>query len=106
MRRPGLLRDPLALSVAGYVVWAVSFVAIYGLQGIACEMPWSDGLRRGLLIGLWALFCALAAVPVALMRRTEMPGAWSPIGWAANLSALAATVWTGMPVLFATTCAA
>src|SRR5690606_26328188 len=47
-------RRALLLLVAGFTVWSVAFVVLYGLQAIGCAFGWGDW-HRPILIGAYLL---------------------------------------------------
>lgn len=101
----------LLRAIAGLIGWAIAFSLIYGLQGLVCS-PRLAGVMttlplagRELLIGAWLLCLALLAwLAFALSRlaRRETLLDWlAPI---LALTGLGATIFTGFPVVIATTC--
>lgn len=89
--------------VAGLVLWAVVFTALYSLHGVGCERGWAGAqllglsLHRAVLLAVWILGMA-AGLALALAvdwrreRMTERVGYW--MAWAGTVSILA----TGLPV--------
>lgn len=99
-------------AMTGLIGWAIAFSVIYGLQGLVCS-PRLAGLvgslpfaGREVLIAAWLLSLALLAwASWALCSRSHRD---TLLDWLAPVLAiigLAATAYTGMPVVFATTCA-
>ncbi|MBR3370620.1 MAG: hypothetical protein IKG52_08315 [Rhodobacteraceae bacterium] len=96
----------LALTLAGPTVWAVVFVAVYGLHGVACAghgVPGSLGMgARGAMIAVWAGGLAvhvvvLRALPAGPARAVFIPRAGAWIG-------LVATAFTLLPLLLVSSC--
>jgi len=98
----------LLKSLLGPGVWAVTFSAVYALHGIGCARGWSVAfaapgtLHHSAMLAAWAAGMLACLVLVArlpegggLQHRLPRAGAW--IG-------LAATVFTLLPVLVASTC--
>lgn len=97
----------LALSLAGPTLWAVMFVALYALHGVACAgavLP--ETMGGGARFGLAALWIAGLGAHVALLRALprragglaeNLPhaGAWIGLG---------ATAFTLFPVLLLSSC--
>lgn len=78
MRLSPFTHDILLL-FAGPLVWALHFVAIYGLTGVACARPGAAGPWLGLPAAGWAvvgLGLVAAAVLAACLRA--QPGSASP----------------------------
>lgn len=101
----------LLRAVSGLIVWAISFAALYGLQGLICSprlsgrfslLPY-DG--RELLVGIWLLFLGTLAWMAWRMwpDRQQKP----VVSWLAPVLALTglfAAFYTGLPVVFTTIC--
>ncbi|WFE74316.1 hypothetical protein [Roseinatronobacter sp. S2] len=101
----------VALSLAGPTLWAVVFVAVYALHGVACAgQPPAEslapetlgtGARMGLIavwvLGLLGHVVLLRALPAGPALSQYMPraGAWIGLG---------ATAFTLFPVLMITSC--
>jgi len=107
--RRGSVVDAAAL-LGGFVLWSIAFAAFYGAHGLLCSMDLAGGFERRLV--LVALFVAamLAHVGfawwVAARGRTR-PGAAAGldrIALALALAALAATLWSGLPVIVLKSC--
>jgi len=105
----------LVTLIAGYLVWSSCFVALYGLLSLGCRLP--AGLRVGPLgvdlvaaglVAVWLLHLAALAV---LIRATRRRSAESDEGLfmrrlalILHLSAVAATLWIGFPLLLLPPC--
>ncbi len=59
----------LWLLIAGFIVWAVAFVAIYALQAVGCAIGLDAGILRALLIGAVVVALCIGAVPLWLVLR-------------------------------------
>lgn len=60
----------LLLILAGFTIWALAFVALYGVNAIGCRFDWPASLQRSLLLGLLALhLLALAMLSAWTARR-------------------------------------
>ncbi len=109
----------LILLPAGFVVWSVAFVALYGLLSVGCELGWQGrhigplSVLRVLLLALWMVHLAALAWLIRLCWRRvrghaevgrSTAGFLDMASLAAMLAAFAATVWTGIPVLGASAC--
>ena len=100
---------PLWTLLAGFVLWSVAFVGLYGLQYLGCHFAWDPAAHRIALIAAYAAFvAALAALlflQLALLRRR---GPTAPrldrIGLGATAVALFATLITFAPTVFVSAC--
>ncbi len=92
----GILRIALPLTV-----WLAGFCAIYALQGLGCSRHWPEGLdRRATLIAAAALFVLVQTL--ILLAVLYRPSGFRFVQATATLlaaAALAAAVWTSLPVL-------
>lgn len=100
--------------LAGFAVWAVSFVFLYALQALGCHLGWSlvllgpIPLNRLLLV---AAFAAALCVHLLVLRQAARgpegsgPAAFLAVAglWASS-AALLASLLTFVPVLFASAC--
>lgn len=93
-------------------LWLAAFSGIYGLQGLVCSPRWEQaGLDaaagRGALLLAGALALALQGGLLLVLRRTG-PGSSSAfvrrISLTLSAIALAATLWTLLPVLATSVC--
>lgn len=103
----------LLRATGGLIGWAVAFSLLYGLQGLVCSpraAGWTDGLPlhgRELLVACWLLYLAALAGfswrvgPCAASGASVAAWLAPVLGWVGTLS----LAITGMPVVFATTCA-
>jgi hypothetical protein len=115
-RRSGLLL------LGGFAVWGSAFLALYGGVSLGCAWGWEEAslgpfsLLRGVLLLILAAHLLLLTVllqwcwrSVAFGSGRPLPGEpWHFLGLAslaATGAALAATLWTGLPVLGLSACA-
>jgi hypothetical protein len=88
--------------VAGFVVWSVAFVGLYGLQALGCAFAWGEW-HRPVLVGTY-LLSLLPLGWLAVQRPSGTHSAlWTSAVWA-NRAALAAGVLAFAPVTFASAC--
>lgn len=112
----------LALPLA---VWALHFVAVYSLQGLACAEGWQRlrlaGIEATTIVMAWLTLAALALVAWLAMRAWRTARAAGSIvmrtpaderrGFIArttvlsSLIAAVAVLFTGLPLLMLRTCA-
>lgn len=102
----------LLRAMSGLIGWAVAFSVLYGIQGLVCSprlAPLVSTLPYGgreVLITVWLLFLALLAwASWALWHRERNDTLLDWLAPILALTGLAATLFTGFPVAFATTCA-
>jgi hypothetical protein len=100
----GVNQRALVLLVAGFVVWSVAFVGLYGLQALGCAFGWPN--HRAVLIGAYLV----SLVPMAWLAMVQQVKEGEPATslsvaalWA-NRAALAAGILVFLPVTFASTC--
>jgi hypothetical protein len=99
----------LVLLVAGPVVWALHFLAIYGFTGVVCARPGVDAgiVAWGVAIG-GVVAIALLAVLVLGARRAASREARRPfaqhVGQGLAAFAALAIVWETLPVFMAPPC--
>lgn len=88
--------------LAGVVIWALHFAAIYGFTAIACarRLPASVPLAVALATVVGAGACAL--IVISEMRHRQGFESWMTLGLAAI--ALLAIVWEAVPALVVTPC--
>lgn len=101
--------------LAGPILWAVHFLFVYAVNGVACARPPLHGGWLDVPLSSWIIIAAslltLAAMALAylcLRTRTPRLGDAQFVPWLAGalslLSALA-VVWETLPVLLAPGCA-
>lgn len=113
MTEPRTNLEALGL-VAGFGIWSLGFVLLYGAHGLACGLGVrpgeGDGITRAALILIYA---AHIAAHLGLIRwfdrrrRKADPGPVRLIRTAAltlAVASLGATIWTGFPVLTLSIC--
>lgn len=102
--------------VAGYIVWSVAFVALYAVQALGCKWGWH--LRQvgpvslqHLVLG--AIFAGHVAVITVLSliawrwwrSKGDDEGRFIRASAVAlSVSALVATIWTGLPAVVLAAC--
>lgn len=99
-------------SMTGLIGWAIAFSLIYGLQGLVCSPRLASLVGnlplegREVLIAAWLLSIAVLAWATWVLyhrnRRDTLLDWLAPV---LAITGLAATAYTGFPVVFATTCA-
>ncbi len=108
----------LLVMVSGFIVWTISFAALYAGLSLACShravLPLVHSpMRISLLLGtLWAIHLAVLALMVYLSwRRDPVSDTSSGAGQFAvrtmrylNVAAAFATLWVGFPLLFLPPC--
>jgi magnesium-transporting ATPase (P-type) len=102
--------------IAGFSVWAIGFVLLYGLNAVGCQAGWHQlgsepftTQRLMLIVLLLATLAAIALTALAFRRKTV--GA-SPdeqrfvlrVGWWSSVAAFVASLFTFAPVLVLSTC--
>lgn len=93
-------------AVSGLIGWALSFSLIYALQGLVCSPRFAPFAAREILIGTWLLcLAALGWLAFLLRPSTPRPSLADWLGFVLAVTGLVSTLFTGFPVLFATTCA-
>ena len=101
--------------LAGPIIWAMHFLFIYSVNGIACARPALHGAWLGVPVSAWiivvASVLALAAMTLIFFRlRTRVCTAGATPGFlpwvAGTLSLLSglAVVWETMPVMLLPSC--
>ena len=107
--------------VAGFLVWVSALITLYAVLSIGCVLGWERivpgpvSVQRLVLILLWAAhILALLLIVLERKRRArhaslrkaaqEPRGFFDQTIWASTIAALGATLWTGAPILHASTC--
>lgn len=94
---------------AGLLLWASSFVVLYAGLTLGCEAGWHAGRLAGLNLLTGALALAWLVHLLALAALWRWFGGWAePLRRLARVLtavAVAATVWTGWPLLALPPCA-
>ncbi|WP_366555072.1 hypothetical protein [Aquibaculum sediminis] len=115
---PATFLRPRALLglIAGYLIWASCFVSLYTVLSLGCALapnlpagPFGLNVITLVLALVWLLHLAGFAL---LIQRThsghpedEHAGFMRRVSLILHFSALAATLWVGLPVLFLPPCA-
>ena len=105
------MTDILRISIP-VTVWIAAFSAVYGLEGVICSDLWrAAGLSldhgRSALVAAWVAAIALQSALLAILSRPRFA---SPLPWVQRLAmilgcvALAATVWSLMPMVTTSLC--
>lgn len=84
-----------------FTVWLIGFSAIYALQGVTCSRHWPDGLEpRHALIAGAALYVAIQGLILAALLALRSPSRFvQTTATILGTAALAAALWTVLPVL-------
>ena len=121
--RPDRVRPGLLVAVSGWFVWAACFAVLYGVQGLGCHAAGTlpvagtriagvDGLTL-LLAAIWMLHLAvLAGLNWRSVRNSRQPADESDgtqrfmrrLARFSNVTATAATIWIGFPILVLPPC--
>jgi hypothetical protein len=108
---------PMAVLLAGFVLWSVAFVVLYGAQATGCRLGWQTmeivgpvTLQRMVLVALFLGAVALHVLLYRLLRRTPVPDgdrahAFSKdAGGLLAAAALGAAIFTFAGVFWLTAC--
>ncbi|MGF7174712.1 hypothetical protein [Azospirillum doebereinerae] len=96
--------------LAAFTIWAVGFLALYGLQATGCRLGWQDAeLLPGvthLRLALCLLLAGLAAAVVAVvLRLRRLPAGFArTVGLAVSLAAAASTLFSFSGVFWLSLC--
>lgn len=103
---------------AGFLVWSLAFVVLYGALSVGCAYRWDAimvagplSLQRAQLVVLFLAFLALgtAALRAAARRRDGAAGPAAgftfEVAYFSALAALVSTAFTFFGVIFLSTCA-
>jgi hypothetical protein len=87
-------------------LWLVGFSGLYALQGFACSRHWPDGSDpRLVLIGAASVFVILQGLALAVVLARPARAIFvQATATALAAAALAAAVWTSLPVLALSIC--
>jgi hypothetical protein len=101
----------LLRSVAGLIVWAIAFSALYALQGLACAGRWDDmqlagvSLARLVLLAVYGGGIGLLALLCWRCRpRVSRPQLLDWLAFASAAAGLFSLVYTGLPVITVSIC--
>lgn len=96
MRGPGL-----AGMIAGFVVWSVAFVILYGVHGVGCAYGWDTvtvgptNLQRLVQVALWLAFLPpLAGLALWLRQQRRRAAGDAARRWVALVGET--TAWAGL----------
>ncbi|CAM3592042.1 hypothetical protein PANO111632_21855 [Paracoccus nototheniae] len=98
----------MARVLAGPVLWAVLFSAVYALHGAGCHLGWTDravgftDLHHLAMWGVWIAGLALHAVLIATMPTGGGRARWIIV--AGTWIGLVSSLFTLAPVLVLSTC--
>ena len=109
---------PLAVLLAGFVLWSFAFIVLYGVQATGCSLGWQVveitgplTLQRAILVGLFLAFLAAHLVLYRMLRTPRRrkadqnaSGFASDAGEKLALAALGASVFCFSGVLWLTAC--
>lgn len=109
---------PFAILLAGFVLWSVAFIVLYGMQGTGCSLGWQAvevagpvTLQRAVLVGLFLAFLAAHTVLYLKLRtprrsqaEEDISGFARDAGETLALAALGASVFCFSGVLWLTAC--
>lgn len=101
--------------VAGFIVWAVAFVALYAMLSVGCRFGWHEiafagtSVQRAQLIVILLVHVAAGAAVVAMLRKRdgengETAGFMRQASYGAALAALASTLFSFFGVFYLTEC--
>lgn len=106
------MRDVFRIMLAP-LLWLAAFSAIYGLQGLLCELNVAGGmagtpLRRGVLVAAYGLAIALQCGLLAWLHgtcRANRSRFVDFVSRATGWTGLVATIWSLFPVAVLSLCA-
>lgn len=89
-----------------FTLWIIGFCAVYALQGLACSRHWPPALdTRTALIAAAAIFVLIQALALAALLSRPSPSRFTQrTATILAAAALAAAVWSSLPVLTLTVC--
>lgn len=93
--------------VAGFALWSLAFLLLYGGHGALCAV--GAGGARALLLSIWAgiLLAHIGLILWFAKRWRVSPDELRFVRMASlilAIAAMAATVWTGLPIATLTLC--
>ena len=99
-------RVGIAGLITGFGVWALAFVALYGVHGFACASGWNSDTARLVMGGVWLAALVAVLLFMRLLIRARDSGKPFPrtAGLTLAIGAVVATIWLGVPVLVLPTC--
>lgn len=96
--------------VAGFAIWSLAFVLLYGWHGFACAQGLAPGTARAGLVLLFLLHMLAHAGLILWFLARWRRAAEAPLRFLRLASlvlavgALGTTLWTGLPALLLRTC--
>ncbi|MFP5479426.1 MAG: hypothetical protein ACLGIE_07010 [Alphaproteobacteria bacterium] len=88
-----------------WTLWLIGFSALYGLQGLTCSRHWPEGIApRTALVAAAALHVLMQGLVLAQATRPAPSRFAQQIAMMPSAAALAAALWTSLPVLSVTIC--
>ncbi|MDZ7601295.1 MAG: hypothetical protein U1A06_07985 [Hoeflea sp.] len=111
MRMLSAQTRPLAMLLAGFVLWAGAFLLIYFTQATGCSLGWQEievfgglTLQRGSLVGLYLIACGMHLGLIAGFGRGDAGSFTHRTGRLLSIAALGASIFCFGGVLWLTTC--
>jgi hypothetical protein len=98
----------LVLTLAGPMIWAVTFSLVYALHGAGCELGWTEvdlwflSLHRLAMLGGWAAGLLAGGALLVWLPPGEGLFYWLPRAGA--WTGFGATLFTLFPVIVTSTC--
>ena len=89
-----------------FTVWLIGFSAVYALQGLTCSRHWPEGVepRQALIAGA-ALFVVIQGLALAALLAWRSTSHFvQTTATILGFAAMAAALWTVLPVLTITVC--
>ncbi|WP_374431936.1 hypothetical protein [Tabrizicola sp.] len=99
------MRNVFRLSLP-FTVWIIGFCAVYALQGLSCSRHWPEGVdpRLALIIAAGAFVVTQGLVLAVLLGKPSPSRFVQATTTTLGAAALAAALWTSLPVLALTVC--
>lgn len=94
--------------LTGFCLWAIAFIALYGLQYLGCYFGWDTATHRAALIAAYgvtvALLAGLLTLQIVSMRRRKSVTAIERIGLGTSIAAFASSAIVFAPTLVISAC--
>ncbi|MBC7282227.1 hypothetical protein [Hoeflea sp.] len=110
----GRQTKPLAMLLAGFLLWAGAFLLIYFTQATGCRLGWQEkemfgvlSLQRGSLVAVYLLACALHLGLIYAFGQSEAQAERAfthQTGRALAFAALAASLFCFAGIFWLTAC--